>query len=102
MAFFRVVTILGWIAGGAILITRTVLNGAPQVAAAAVVGIGFAISPSCFGRAIEKMGGPGRPSRWTPAAVDDVVICPSCGKSIRPRARETGCYLCGGELWSFE
>lgn len=53
--FFFVLTILGGILGGLLVITAFFLPGAPQQVATSAMGIGFAVVPYCIGRAFQEM-----------------------------------------------
>lgn len=53
--FFFVLTILGGILGGLLVIMAFFLPGAPQQAATSAMGIGFAVVPYCIGRAFQEM-----------------------------------------------
>lgn len=50
---FSIFTILGSLLGGLGIMGSFLMNSAPQQAAAAAVGIGFAVVPYCFTRAFE-------------------------------------------------
>ena len=58
--FFWVLVILGSIIGGLFLLYSFSLDGAPQQAAAAAVGVGFAVIPYCLARAITILRKPAR------------------------------------------
>lgn len=55
--FFWIVTVLGSLLGGAIMFFGVLFaNGAPQEAAAAAVGVAFAVIPYCIARAAKELG----------------------------------------------
>jgi len=58
-AFLWVITILGSLLGGGVLVFGVIgAQGAPQEAAAAAIGIGLAVIPYCLARAVAEMGKP--------------------------------------------
>jgi len=55
--FLWVLTAIGSVLGGlVVLIGVTAAKGAPQEAAAAAIGIAFAVIPYCLARAASEMG----------------------------------------------
>lgn len=56
---FSVFTIIGSLLGGLGVLSSFLMNSAPQQAAAAAVGIGFAVVPYCLTRAFEMYRGAG-------------------------------------------
>lgn len=58
-AFFWVLTIIGSVIGGlVVLVTLGSAKGAPQEAAGAAIGLSFAILPYCIARALSELGRP--------------------------------------------
>jgi hypothetical protein len=62
MSVIWFLALLASVLGGGILLVAAFMNSAPQTAATAAIGIGLAVIPYCFARAIEKMRGPRRES----------------------------------------
>lgn len=50
-----VLTLLGSVLGGGFLLSSFSAQGAPQQAAAAAIGVGFAVLPYCFAGALSEL-----------------------------------------------
>ena len=56
---FSIFTVIGSVLGGLGVLSSFLMNSAPQQAAAAAVGVGFAVVPYCFTRAFEMYSNAG-------------------------------------------
>lgn len=58
MKFFYVLTALGAVIGFFLMLAAVFASSAPAQAAAAAIGVGCAVIPYVFARAVEKISGP--------------------------------------------
>lgn len=56
--FFHILTILGTIVGGFMLLEALTADSAPKQAAAAAVAVAFGVLPYCFARACTELAAP--------------------------------------------
>lgn len=73
-SIFWVLTMLGAVIGGGFLLSSFAASGAPQQAAAAAIGIGFAVLPYCFTRALSELVD----DSWVPG----LIPCRACHKAV--------------------
>jgi hypothetical protein len=69
-------TLISSLIGGFFLLSSFAEKAAPQQAAAAAIGVGFAVIPYCFARAVT----------WL-ASNATARTCPHCAEPVRPVAR---------------
>jgi hypothetical protein len=64
--FFWIITILGSCIGGLFMFGAFLESGAPQQAASAALGIGFAVIPYCLARAVSEIQSKSSPTAAAP------------------------------------
>ena len=89
--FWSLSALSAFLGGVVMLVGVAQATGAPQEAAAAAVGLGLAVIPYCFNRALDEFDRPAV-KRQQPAQVTS-VRCNVCGRIYSAAERE--CPGCG-------